>query len=58
MNVNFCPSREKMPKEIRKCRDLERLDSLRRVCKSCLYGIFEDIPGYECRTCEVRERNS
>ncbi len=58
MNANFCPNREKMPKEIRKCRDMDRLDALHRVCNSCLYGIFEEIPGYECRTCEVREKNS
>ncbi len=53
VNVNFCPSRDMMPMELRKCRDQKQLDTL-SICDKCLFRSFEGIPGNECRSCDAR----
>ncbi len=54
VNIDFCPGRDKMPEEIRKCRDRKQLDTP-NICNSCLFRIFEEITGSECRSCDVRQ---
>ncbi len=56
MDNNFCPGRDKMPEEIRKCRDHKQLDTL-SLCNSCLFRVFEEIkiPGFASRSFEGRQ---
>ncbi len=45
MIVNFCPSRNRISKELERCTSVENLERLLSFCSSCIYRIFEEARG-------------
>ncbi len=43
--INFCPSRSRISKELDQCASLSDLERLLRICRSCIYRIFEMAGG-------------
>jgi hypothetical protein len=55
MGLGFLPNRESMCSEVEKWTALKNIDTLQRLCNSCVYKAFDIILAQECRMCVIRK---
>lgn len=53
MNVNFYPERTQMAKEIDKCVDQGRTETLVSFCNSCMLRSLPVVLAPDCMSCKV-----